>query len=50
MNALRTIDKLEKIGLDNVKKELLENGVTKESIEKLVDFIYFKGTNNEIID
>ncbi|WP_164995807.1 histidine--tRNA ligase [Miniphocaeibacter massiliensis] len=48
--ALRTIDKLEKIGLDNVKKELIEHGVSVESINKLVNFIYFKGTNSEILD
>ena len=48
--ALRTIDKLEKIGLDNVKKDFQENGISDESIEKLIEFIYFKGNNEEIIE
>ncbi|QQK07718.1 histidine--tRNA ligase [Miniphocaeibacter halophilus] len=48
--ALRTIDKIEKIGVDNVKKELLENNISEETIDKLLDFLYFKGSNEEILE
>jgi histidyl-tRNA synthetase len=36
---LRAIDKLQKIGLDNVKSELLENGITEDKIDSLLLFI-----------
>jgi len=41
------IDKLEKIGLDNVNKELLNKGLTEEAIKKLQPFFTIKGTNSE---
>ena len=43
------IDKLDKIGLDNVKKELLEKGISSEVIEKLQPVLLLKGTNSEKI-
>lgn len=39
------IDKLDKIGLDGVIKELLERGFTPEDIEKLKPVILLEGTN-----
>ncbi len=39
------IDKLDKIGLDGVIKELLEKGFTPEDIEKLKPVILLEGTN-----
>lgn len=48
--ALRTIDKIEKIGVDNVKKELVENNISEEAVNKLLDFLYFNGTNEEILE
>ena len=41
------IDKLDKIGLDNVNAELREDGRTDEQIEKLQPIITLAGTNDE---
>jgi len=45
--AILSIDKLEKFGLDSVKKELHEKGIDKKTIEKTSSLISVKGTNNE---
>ena len=44
------IDKLDKIGLDNVKAELVERGLTDESIEKLQPILEMKGDNRQKIN
>lgn len=41
------IDKLDKIGLDNVNKELVDNGLSAEAIEKLQPILSLSGTNEE---
>ena len=41
------IDKLDKIGIDNVNQELREDGLTDEQIEKLQPIIMLEGTNEE---
>ena len=41
------IDKLDKIGLDNVNKELIENGIPADAVEKLQPIINLSGTNKE---
>ena len=41
------IDKLDKIGIDNVNAELREDGLTEEQIEKLQPIILLEGTNDE---
>ncbi len=41
------IDKLDKIGLDNVNQELREDGLTEEQIQKLQPIISLEGTNDE---
>ncbi len=41
------IDKLDKIGLDNVNAELREDGLSDEQIEKLQPIINLSGTNDE---
>ncbi len=41
------IDKLDKIGLDNVNAELAANGLPAEAIEKLQPIIKLTGTNEE---
>ena len=41
------IDKLDKIGIDNVNAELREDGLTGEQIEKLQPIIMLEGTNEE---
>jgi histidyl-tRNA synthetase len=41
------IDKLDKIGLDNVKAELRERGIDDEAIAKLQPILELSGTNSE---
>ena len=41
------IDKLDKIGIDNVNAELREDGLTDDQIEKLQPIIMLEGTNDE---
>ena len=41
------IDKLDKIGIDNVNAELREDGLTDEQIQKLQPIILLEGTNDE---
>ena len=41
------IDKLDKIGIDNVNQELRDNGLTDEQIGKLQPIILLEGTNDE---
>ena len=41
------IDKLEKIGLDNVNEELRKDGISEEAINKLQPIISLSGTNDE---
>lgn len=44
------IDKLDKIGLENVNKELSEKGIPNEDIEKLQPVIMLSGSNVEKLD
>ncbi|HXI00143.1 MAG TPA: histidine--tRNA ligase [Sphingobacteriaceae bacterium] len=44
------IDKLDKIGLDGVTKELLERGFTTDDIEKLKPVILLQGSNEEKVE
>ena len=44
------IDKLEKIGIDNVNDELRQDGISEEAIEKLQPIIALSGTNEEKLD
>jgi len=41
------IDKLDKIGIDNVNQELREDGLTEEQIEKLQPIIMLEGSNEQ---
>ena len=41
------IDKLDKIGIDNVNAELREDGLTEEQIQKLQPIIALQGTNED---
>lgn len=47
-SVLRAVDKFDKIGRENVIKELVENGVSQEVAEKILDFIAIEGSNDEI--
>ena len=44
------IDKLDKIGIDNVNQELREDGLSEEQIQKLQPIISLEGTNDEKLD
>ena len=47
MDITVAIDKLEKIGLDNVKNELAERGLEQEAIDKLQPILELSGSNAE---
>ena len=47
VEILRIIDKIEKIGKDAVIEDLEEIGVSKEAIEKIINFIEIDGTTDE---
>ncbi|MBO5399673.1 MAG: histidine--tRNA ligase [Alistipes sp.] len=47
MDITVAIDKLEKIGIDNVKAELSERGLEQEAIDKLQPILELSGTNAE---
>jgi histidyl-tRNA synthetase len=44
------IDKLDKIGIDNVNKELLDKGLPTEAVEALQPILNLSGTNTEKLD
>ncbi len=44
------IDKLDKIGIENVNKELLEKGIPAEAVEALQPILHLNGTNAEKLD
>lgn len=48
-NVLRTVDKIEKIGEDNVVKEIMEQGISEEAANSIITFIDIDGTNEEKI-
>ena len=47
--VLRAIDKLDKIGIDGVEKELEELGLSAETIDSIINFISISGANEEVI-
>ena len=47
--VLRIIDKLDKIGVDEVKNCLAEIGIAADSINKIIDFISITGSSDEKI-
>ena len=44
------IDKLDKIGLDNVNEELRADGISEDAIQKLQPIIQLNGTNDEKLE
>jgi histidyl-tRNA synthetase len=44
------IDKLDKVGIDNVRKELMEKGMTEQEFEKIKPILQLSGSNREKID
>lgn len=50
MDITVAIDKLDKIGLDNVKAELFERGLTQEAIERLQPILELDGDNKQKLE
>ena len=51
MNAIAVaIDKLDKIGEEGVRKELIEIGFTNDELNRLFEIIGIKGNDNEILE
>lgn len=48
-DVLRIIDKIDKIGSDEVRKELLDLSLDESVVSKIMDFISIKGSNSEVI-
>ena len=49
-DIMRIIDKIDKIGRDNVVAELSELGIGDALIEELLDVLQFRGSNAEVLD
>jgi len=50
VDIMRIIDKLDKIGEENVRFELAKLEINEEKINKIFEFLNIKGTNSEIIN
>ena len=50
INITIAIDKLDKIGMDKVKFELKERGLTSEQVKTVEQYISIKGDNQSTID
>ena len=48
-DVLRIIDKIDKIGILAATQELLSNGLTKEVVDKILEFINMSGSNQDIL-
>ncbi|SHH10830.1 histidyl-tRNA synthetase [Anaerosphaera aminiphila DSM 21120] len=48
VEVLRIVDKIDKIGKENVRLELLELGLTEEQADKIVEFTLITGTSEEV--
>lgn len=49
-DVMRIIDKIDKIGKDNVEAELVYLGVSKDAADTILELLTFKGTNEEVLD
>ncbi|MBC8589312.1 histidine--tRNA ligase [Paratissierella segnis] len=47
---LRSVDKLGKIGIENVRSELSEFDLSEDVINQILEFISIKGSNGEIVN
>lgn len=50
VDILRIIDKIDKIGRDNVAKELVELNVPGTTVNEMLDILTFDGSNEEKVD
>ena len=49
-DIMRTVDKLDKIGADNVRNILLQEGLSEEQADEILRFISIQGTNAEVLE
>lgn len=49
-DVMRIIDKIDKIGKDNVEAELVDLGVSKDAADTILELLTFNGTNEEVLD
>jgi histidyl-tRNA synthetase len=50
MDAILSIDKLEKFGIEAVEKELSDKGFGTKAIESVLKILALKGNNNEVLE
>lgn len=50
MDIMRIVDKIDKIGEENVLKEIRELGIKEEGIKLIQNFINIQGSNDEILE
>jgi histidyl-tRNA synthetase len=50
VNFCTAIDKLDKIGVDGVRKELTERGIAENSVDKLAPFLAMKGDGFDLLE
>jgi len=48
--VMQSIDRLEKIGATGVAKELIEQGITQETVDRILEFVTINGSNTEILE
>ncbi len=48
--VLRIVDKLEKIGQESVRKELVDSGLTVGNAGQVIEFVKISGSNQEILN
>ena len=49
-DILRTIDKIDKIGRDAVRDELIQQDITYNASEQILDFIAITGSNEDVVE
>lgn len=49
-SVLRIIDKLEKIGQETVRKELMDMGLSAVNADQVIEFVKITGSNKEILE
>jgi len=50
VEALRIVDKIDKIGIEAVEIELEKIDISADNIKRIIEFINIKGTNDEILN
>jgi len=49
MDITMAVDKLDKVGLDKVKEELINRGIEQNAVDKLETFLKIEGNNQELL-